>query len=201
MRRKLCFLQYILKQDKKSTIYQVLKVTKENPTKNDFIQTCEKYMKKLDIDMTFEEISEISKGRFNQIVKEKMKIASLNYLNLEKTKQTKICDLIYSKLEMQKYLVDGDRNKNISNLIFKARGKSLDIKLHKKWKFDDKLCSGCSKNEESADEILTCKSFGENTENVRYSWFFSEQVSDQLLVAKIMAKKLKIRKQIREEIT
>ena len=201
MRRKLCFLQYILKQDKKSTIYQVLKVTKENPTKNDFIQTCEKYMKKLDIDMTFEEISEISKGRFNQIVKEKMKIASLNYLNLEKTKQTKICDLIYSKLEMQKYLVDGDRNKNISNLIFKARGKSLDIKLHKKWKFDDKLCSGCSKNEESADEILTCKSFGENTENVRYSWFFSDKVEDQLLVAKIMEKKLKLRKQIREEIT
>ena len=54
----------------------------------------------------------------------------------------------------------------------------LDIKLQKKWKFEDKLCSGCHENEESADEILTCKSFGENNENVRYSWFFSEQVSD-----------------------
>ena len=137
MRRKLAFLQYILKQDKKSTIYQVLKVTRENPAKNDFVQTCEKYLKKLDIDMTFEEISEISKYSFNKILKEKVKIVSLNYLNLEKSKQTKISDLNYSKLEMQQYLLDGDRNRNISNLIFKARGKMLDIKLQKKWKFED----------------------------------------------------------------
>ena len=93
---------------------------------------------------------------------------------------------------MQQYLLDGDRNRNISNLIFKARGKMLDIKLQKKWKFEDKWCSGCHENEESADEILTCKSFGENNENVRYSCFFSEQVSDKILVAKIMAEKTPI---------
>ena len=102
---------------------------------------------------------------------------------------------------MQEYLLDGDRNRNISSLIFKARGNILDIKLHKKWKFEDKLCSGCHENEESGQEILECKSFGENEENLSYSLFFSEEVSDQLLVAKVMAKKLKRRKQIREEIT
>ena len=36
---------------------------------------------------------------------------------------------------MQEYLADCDRNMDISKLIFEARGKTLDIKLHKKWKY------------------------------------------------------------------
>ena len=38
-------------------MYQVLKTTQENPSKNDFVQTCLKYLKTLDIDLTFEQIS------------------------------------------------------------------------------------------------------------------------------------------------
>ena len=93
---------------------------------------------------------------------------------------------------MQDYLADGDRNTNISKLIFKARGKILDIKLHKKWKFEDKTCSGCGKNEESGEEILHCDNLGEN--NVPQSWFYNSSVDEQVCVAKVMMKKLKNRK-------
>ena len=82
--------------------------------------------------MAFEEIYQLSKNSFNKLRKEKAKIAAFNYLKNEKMKQTKIMDLKYSKLEMQEYLLDGDRNSNISNRILKARGKTLDIKLQKK---------------------------------------------------------------------
>ena len=40
MKRKLSFLQYLLKDDKDSMIYKILKATQENPVKNDFVQTC-----------------------------------------------------------------------------------------------------------------------------------------------------------------
>ena len=43
MKRKIVFLQYILKQDKYSMIYQVLKATIEKTIKNDFVKTCEEY--------------------------------------------------------------------------------------------------------------------------------------------------------------
>ena len=76
MRRKLAFLQYILKQDKNSTLYQVLKMTKENPVKNDFVLTCEKYLKNLDIHLSMVEISKLSKNRFNRIIKGKVKNSS-----------------------------------------------------------------------------------------------------------------------------
>ena len=56
----------------------------------------------------------------------------------------KILDIQYSKLQMQEYLAD--RNTDISKLIFKASGKTLDIKFHKKWKYDHILCSWTDDN-------------------------------------------------------
>jgi hypothetical protein len=40
MKRKLIFPQYILRQDKKSMMYKVIKATCENPLKKDYVQTC-----------------------------------------------------------------------------------------------------------------------------------------------------------------
>ena len=201
MKRKLAFLQYILKQNKESMIFQVFKATEESSVKNDFVFTCKKYLETLNISLAFEEIENMSKFSFNKLLKEKVKVEAFSYLNGAKSKQEKIKDIIYTKLEMQEYLADGDRNINVSKLIFKARGRSLDIKLQKKWKYDDKLCTGCNLMEESGEEILKCKNLGENEDGVPYGWFFSELVDDQLSVGKIMMKKLKERKKLREEVT
>ena len=47
---------------------------------------------------------------------------------------------------MQDYLLDGDRNINISKIIYKARGQNLDIKTQKMWQYNDDLCEGCKEN-------------------------------------------------------
>ena len=79
----------------------------------------------------------------------------------------------------------------------------MDIKLQKKWKYSDTMCSGCSENEESREEILLCASFGETSEKIpfSYGWFYSGKVENQILVARILVKKLKMRQKIIEEIT
>ena len=130
-----------------------------------------------------------------------MRVAAFEYLKLQQSKQDKIKNIEYQKFEMQGYLADGDRNTNLSKVIFKARGRNLDIKLQKKWKYDDILCSGCKTNEESGEEVLNCKSFGENKEKVSYSMFFSDLVKEQTKVGNKMMKNLKERKRIREEVT
>ena len=56
-------------------------------------------------------------------------------------------------------------------------------------------------NEESGEEILACDSFGQNTEKVVYSGFYSSSVDEQVQVAKVMSRKLKVRQKIREEVT
>ena len=98
MKRKIIFLQYILKQDKNSMIYKVFKATSENPVKNDFVETCKKYLKQLDIKLTFEEISEMSSNRLQNIVKQKTEEASFNHLLKKKNKQKKIVHIEYKKL-------------------------------------------------------------------------------------------------------
>ena len=101
---------------------------------------------------------------------------------------------------MQTYLLDGDRDTRLAKLIFKARGQTLDLKMQKRWKYGDTLCSGCRKNEETGEEIFECKSFGENSEKITYNWFFKEN-SKQVIAAKVLTKKLKLRDKIREEVT
>ena len=201
MKRKLAFLQYILLQDKQSMMYQVLKAIEENSSKNDFAETCQKYLKTLEIPLSFEQISEMPKQRFKRLLKQKTKMAALKYLNKEKLKQSKILNIEHTKLEMEEYLLDCDRNVKVPKFIFKARSKTVDIKVQKSWKYDDKLCSGCKQKEESGNEILFCKSYGENVKNITYSWFYSENVQDQVSAAKLMMEKLKVRKRIREEVT
>ena len=182
-------------------IYQVLKATNENPVKNDFVSTCRKYLKILDIQLSFEEIANMSKYSLKKILKEKTTLAAYKYLTGQKESQKKISDIKYTKLEMQPYLADGDRNIRLTKLIFKARGRNLDIKIQKRWKYDDTLCSGCKVKEESGEEIFMCSSLGENPENLTYSWFYRDSVKDQISAAKMLMKKLKIREKIREEVT
>ena len=120
----------------------------------------------------------------------------MKYLIEEKEKQKKICNLSYNKLEMQEYLLEGNINIELSKLIFKARGRILDIKAHKRWRFDDNLCVGCGEKEETEEELLSCPGLvdtDETNENIAYSGFFGDSVSDKVKLAKIVRKHMKAR--------
>ena len=88
IKRKILFLQYIVKQDKSSMVYQLFQSTCENPIKNDFVKNCEKYLNSLDLKLSFKDISEMSKFRFTKLVKEKIYVAAYIYLIAEENKQT-----------------------------------------------------------------------------------------------------------------
>ena len=64
MKRKVIYLQYILQQDKESMMHKVFKATLENPLRNDFVKTCQKYLEKLNMQILFEEIEKMSKVSF-----------------------------------------------------------------------------------------------------------------------------------------
>ena len=76
-KKKILYLQYILKQEKSSMIYQVLKATCDNPTKNDFVKTCQQYLDDLDIKLCFQEIEKMSMWTFKKLGQEKNKLAGL----------------------------------------------------------------------------------------------------------------------------
>ena len=163
MKRKILFLQYILKQEESSMIHKVFKATCEQPIKNDFVQTCRKYLETLEIKITFEEIKQMSEFRFKKLVKQNTTMAAFKYLMEQKNKpgkHTKIKDIEYKQLCIQEYLLEGNYNTELSKVMFKMRGKTLEIKEHKKWKYENVICVGCGKNNETEKELL-----------FRMSWF------------------------------
>ena len=46
----------IRNNEEENLVFKVLQATLENPLKNDFVETCKKYMKILNIDLTFEQL-------------------------------------------------------------------------------------------------------------------------------------------------
>ena len=133
----------------------------------------------------------------------KVNDAAFKYLLSEKNKQFKIAHIQYAKLEMEQYLLEGNRRTEISKLIYKARGKTLDIKSHKKWKYEDDICVGCGKNTETENLILSCEYLSDKNQKgfkaVPYSLVYSNAVSDMIDVASQLKKRLKIRQKILEE--
>ena len=72
-----------------------------------------------------------------KLVQEKTSAAAFMYLLEIKIKQTTISHIKYDDLQMQEYLVDGNRNTKISKFIFKVRSMTLNLKTQKSWKYSD----------------------------------------------------------------
>ena len=104
-------------------------------------------------------------------------------------------DISYSKLETQEYLAEGNRNTELSKVIFKARGMTLDLKTLKKWKYKDDICVGCGKKSETVEEFLSCPGLRENCvgDNLSYTCVFGENVADMVVLASKIKRRLKLR--------
>ena len=167
-------------------IHQVLKATIDNPIKNDFVQTCQKYLDYLNIDLTFEQIAKMSKWKMKKLVNEKVSKAGFRYL-LEKTTKQNISHIKYEELTLQEYLLDGNKNVKVAKFIFKARSMTLDIKMQKKWKFSDTICVGCGVNDETGEEIISCSGYGDTSDLgsklLLYSAFYYGTTSEMAIVA------------------
>ena len=203
MKRKILFLHYILQQEKTSMVYKVFKATCENPLKNDFVQTCESYLKQLDINMTFEELGKLSTWSCKKLVKVKTCEAGFRYLINLKNKQSKIMNIQYSDLNIQEYLLEGNKNNELAKVIFKARAKCLELKTHKKWKYSDDICIGCGNKSETEEELLSYRGFKDknNDKEVKYGWVFTGSVNEMFELAKVVSRRLKLREKLLEGIT
>ena len=154
---------------------------------------CKRYLKTLKMDLSFDEIEKMSNLRFKNLVKEKVKAAAFEYLISQQNKQTKILHIQYKSLDIQEYLLGGNKNSSVAKFIFKARSQTLDIKMQKKWKYEDKLCIGCNIREETGQEILSCWHFGKE-ESLKYEMFYSNSSRDIISLirfANCMMKKIR----------
>ena len=78
--RRLNFFKYILNQKETSIVKQVFYEQKVNPLKGDWLKIVEFFFRKLKIDLTHDEITNMSKNGFKKVVKKQVEETGLKFL-------------------------------------------------------------------------------------------------------------------------
>ena len=196
--RRLNFLWYMLNEKDDSMLKQFLRAQCENPVKGDWVTTVLDDLQELDIKQNFDEISEIPKVTFKNIVNSKVKQKALNFLRNEQQTHSKSKNLHYSDLKLQDYLMSGLSIKEKS-FIFLARSRMLNVKCNFKVGRTDLICSKCGLEDEEQEHLLSCTALKENSlvssDYVpKYSDIFSNDSKKLEMIGKILMTKFKLLK-------
>ena len=112
IQKKRClFLKYILNQDENSQIFQFFKLQLENPIKGDWVSQCLKDLADLKIHETLNEIKQIPRNKFKNILNRSIEINALEYL--KNKRGSKGQEIEFTILEMSEYLLPYNSKLNI----------------------------------------------------------------------------------------
>ena len=78
---RLLFLKLILEEDENSMVYKFFQLQLKQPTKGDWATTVQRDLKELNIVEPISEIKRMSKNKFKNVVKKKIKENCLNQQN------------------------------------------------------------------------------------------------------------------------
>ena len=155
--------------------------------------------------MTDEDIQELSKAKFKNIIMKKIENHALAELNKLKMKHEKSDYLNSSSFKTAQYLVDEKFSKSEAQLLFKLRSKTLNVKMNFSQMYSDNLCRVCKLFPESQSHLLQCPDILpklkllSNSEKIEEKYIYGD-IDKQLKVVKIYMKVLEIREELLEDI-
>ena len=167
-----------------------------NPSKSDWVKTVTDDLNNLEIQLTFNDIKNISKSMFKQLVKEKVKTKAFEYLTSLQEMHSKSKELNYSELQLQYYLRPGNSlTIKEKAFIFSARSRMLDIKCNFKFGKSEFMCRKCNMAEEQQKHILICPKLNDNSlmnsSPIIYEDLLGVEVNKIELIGRILMKRFK----------
>ena len=207
-KRRLAFLHYILHENKDSMISRVFETQRRNKTSKDWVTTVLSDLKEINLNMTLEEIRNMKKQTFINIIKRKIEYKSLKYLEKMKEKHSKVDSLKHPVLKMQPYLMPNDAKmkKEECQMIFQMRCRVTDTKVNQKNRYDSHECEACGLTDESQNHVLNCKVIIEMhrefeiSEIPPYENIMEGNVNEQANICKIFSKHLKILQNLKKKV-
>ena len=200
--RRLMFLQYILKEDPNSLISKFFHAQDCQPMKNDWALACRNDMEELELNLTFDEIRNMSKNRFKSRVSKATTKMALNYLLVEKNKLKKVLHIQYSALKTQDYLLPNKASLKLAKFIYQARNRMLEFKAnYGNMNYSDLLCPVCREpnSTDTQQHLLHCVSLADNSVvqcAPKYEDLFTKDIKKLIIIASVMVEKFTKRKVI-----
>ena len=127
MKLRCLFLKSILNENTDSLIYRFVMAQYKNPTRGDWVSSCIKDLKYLNINLNLENIKSMKKNEFKKILQESIKNKAFEYLLHKQGSKGK--EMKYSSLKMAEYLSQNLEKVSISDkrYIFEIRNRMIQI--------------------------------------------------------------------------
>ena len=194
MKRRLLYLQHILKQKETSLVKKFLKTQAICPKKKDWVLTVKSNLEHLKIHLSFQDIEEMPKQSYKKIIKKRIKECAFTYL-IEKRngRNGKGMKNQYNYLKIQNYLnsEDIDIQNDERKFIFQLRSQMVyKIKTHFRKMYENTICEGCKVDESTAKHTLQCSNLIGKNELVtylpQYDDIYGEDEREQAYIARIL---------------
>ena len=177
------FLKYILNESESSRILRFFYLQLENPVRGDWVTTCMKNLKALNIKNSIEEIRAMSAFNFKKLLNQKCEESALNYLIRRRGSKGK--EIRYSKLKMADYMYPNDcLTITEQRSIFAIRNRMVaEIPANFCSNENNKYTCICKKKEDM-QHIYYCTILNENEPKIEFKEIFNENIAKQKLIVK-----------------
>ena len=205
--RRMNFLYYLIHQKSDSMIKRIFEKQSRNRTPKDWITTVLKDIEELELNVTFEEIKQMSKQGWKNMVKASIKDKTFQTLEAVKQNHSKVRKLKHEKLELQSYFKPNKQvcSKEDIEMIFKLRSNMTNVKMNSKYLHETYECTMCSIEEESSEHIYLCNEIwnikGKNKENIpNYESILNGSMKQKIEIAKIFNENMKILEKVKTSL-
>ena len=142
MLRKIRFLHYILNEDGiQKMVHRVLQAQLNKAVKGDWIIGVQEILIELEIELSLEDIKNLKEETLRKFAKEQINEKSLEYLNKQKAKHTKVKHIVHSELKIEDFLQPNNvQSVQLSKFLFSARSRMLDFRINFRKKYSDLNC-------------------------------------------------------------
>ena len=185
--RRLMFFWNILQKSDDELVKQVYLSQKLSPVKNDWCLQIKIDMEYCKIDLTEEEIKNMKKEKFKNLVNTNVREIGREYLLSLKSQHSKSSGL-NDDFKCQKYLITEKLSVEEKQLLFSFRNRTYECKTNYKNKYGSDLSCFVCKAEDSQQHLLQCELASDvNTEGLEYSDIFSS-IDKQVKIVKALKK-------------
>jgi hypothetical protein len=200
-KRRIVFLHYILHQESESLLQRTFNAQMANPVRGDWFLTVMEDLRELELDLSLEQISEMSEHCLQKLLRRQVDGKALEFLNKEK--KSKTSHISHTELKLQPYLRPGKESNLQKKFLFQLRARMVDLKANYQGSHSNLQCELCERHIDDQESLLTCEKLGSSglVPNLpQYSDIFGEDVVEQFRVSSILEEKFKLRKHCIDEM-
>ena len=155
--RRVMYLHYLANLSEDDMLHKMFLTQWKYPVRGDWTEQTKQDLKDLDIQISLDQLKSKSKGSFKRFLKKKTQEFAFTHLMNLKDKHSKMKNLNYKKLSIQKYLKDEKMSVNEAQILFMFRTRSAQFKCNMRSQYTDLSCMFCSLGEDSQPHSFDCE--------------------------------------------